>query len=57
MIVKKLILQGMVRINNETSYEPSKKIHLKDNLIIKNPKPKKTNIAPYNYNLDINRNI
>ena len=51
--VKNLILEGMVKINNEISYEPSKKINLKDNLIIEIPPPKKTNITPYNYNLDI----
>jgi 23S rRNA pseudouridine1911/1915/1917 synthase len=51
--IKNLILEGMVKINNEISCEPSKKIKFKDNLIIKIPPPKKTNIKPYNYNLDI----
>ena len=51
--VKNLILNGMIKINNEISYEPSKKINFKDNLIIEIPPPKKTNITPYNYNLDI----
>ena len=51
--IKNLILEGMVKINNEISYEPSKKINLEDNLIIEFPPPKKTNIKPYNYNLDI----
>ena len=51
--IKNLILEGMVKINNEISYEPSKKINLEDNLIIEIPPPKKTNIKPYNYNLDI----
>ena len=32
---------------------PSKKINFEDNLIIEIPPPKKTNIKPYNYNLDI----
>lgn len=51
--VKNLILEGLVKINSEISYEPSKKINLKDNLVIEIPPPKKTNITPYNYNLDI----
>jgi 23S rRNA pseudouridine1911/1915/1917 synthase len=51
--IKNLILEGMVKINNEISCEPSKKINLEDNLIIEIPPPKKTNIKPYNYNLDI----
>jgi len=51
--IKNLILEGMVKINNEISYEPSKKINFEDNLIIEIPPPKKTNIKPYNYNLDI----
>ncbi len=51
--IKNLILNGMVKINNQICYEPSKKISLKNNLIIEIPPPKKTNIKPYNYNLDI----
>ena len=51
--IKNLILDGMVKINNEISCEPSKKINFKDNLIIEIPPPKETNIKPYNYNLDI----
>jgi 23S rRNA pseudouridine1911/1915/1917 synthase len=51
--IKNLILEGMVKINNEISFEPSKKINFEDNLIIEIPPPKKTNIKPYNYNLDI----
>jgi 23S rRNA pseudouridine1911/1915/1917 synthase len=51
--IKNLILDGSVKINNKVNYEPSKKINLKDNLIIEIPPPKKTNIIPYNYNLDI----
>ena len=51
--IKNLILENMVKINNQICYEPSKKINLEDNLIIKIPPPKKTNIKPYNYNLDI----
>jgi 23S rRNA pseudouridine1911/1915/1917 synthase len=51
--IKNLILEDMVKINNQICYEPSKKINFKDNLIIEIPPPKKTNIKPYNYNLDI----
>jgi len=51
--IKNLILNGMAKINNQICYEPSKKISLKNNLIIEIPPPKKTNIKPYNYNLDI----
>ena len=51
--IKNLILENMVKINNEISCEPSKKINFKDNLVIEIPPPKETNIKPYNYNLDI----
>jgi 23S rRNA pseudouridine1911/1915/1917 synthase len=51
--IKNLILNGMVKINNQIYYEPSKKINFEDNLIIEIPPPKETNIKPYNYNLDI----
>ena len=51
--IKNLILEDMVKINNQICYEPSKKINFKDNLVIEIPPPKKTNIKPYNYNLDI----
>ena len=51
--IKNLILDGLVKVNNKISYEPSKKINFKDNLIIEIPPSKKTNITPYNYNLNI----
>ena len=51
--IKNLILDGFVTVNNKINFEPSKKINLEDNLIIEIPPPKKTNITPYNYNLDI----
>jgi 23S rRNA pseudouridine1911/1915/1917 synthase len=51
--IKNLILENMVKINNQICYEPSKKINFKDNLVIEIPPPKETNIKPYNYNLDI----
>ena len=51
--IKNLILDGSVKINNKINYEPSKKINLKDNITIEIPPPKKTNIKPYDYNLEI----
>ena len=51
--IKNLILEGFVKVNNKTNYEPSKKINFKENLIIAIPQPKKTNLTPYNYNLNI----
>ena len=51
--IKNLILDGSVKINNKINYEPSKKINLKDNISIEIPPPKKTNIRPYDYNLEI----
>ena len=38
--IKNLILENMVKINNEISCEPSKKINFKDNLVIEIPPPK-----------------
>ena len=51
--IKNLILDGFVTVNDKTNFEPSKKINLKDTIIIKIPLPKKTNIKPYDYNLEI----
>jgi len=51
--IKKLILGGFVKINDKINYKPSKKIKLIDNIIINIPLPKKTNIKPYDYNLEI----
>ena len=51
--IKNLILDGSVKINNKINFEPSKKINLKDNITIEIPPPKKTNIKPYDYNLEI----
>ena len=51
--IKNLILDGFVTVNDKTNFEPSKKINLKDTIIIKIPLPIKTNIKPYDYNLEI----
>jgi len=51
--IKNLILDGFVTVNNKINFEPSKKINLKDIIIIKIPLPKKTTIKPYDYNLEI----
>ena len=51
--IKNLILDGSVKINNKINYEPSKKINLKDNINIEIPPPKKTDIKPYDYDLEI----
>ena len=51
--IKNLILDGFVKVNDKINYEPSKKINLKDNITIEIPPPKKTNIKPYDYNLEI----
>ena len=51
--IKKLILDGDIKINNKIIYEPSKKINYENIILIEIPPPKKTNIKPYNYNLDI----
>ena len=39
--IKNLILDGFVTVNNKINFEPSKKINLKDTIIIKIPPPKK----------------
>ena len=51
--IKNLILDGFVKINGKINCEPSKKIRSNEVLIIQVPEPKKTNIKPYNYDLDI----
>ena len=42
-----------MKINDEINFEPPKKINAKDNIAITIPPPKKTDIKPYDYNLDI----
>ena len=51
--IKNLILDGFVKVNNNTNYNPSDKIDVNDNIYIQIPNPVKTNIKPYNYKLDI----
>ena len=51
--IKNLILDGFVKINDKIIYEPSKRINLKNDITIEIPSPKKTNIKPYNYDLEI----
>ena len=51
--IKNLILDGSVKVNDKINFEPSKKINLKDKITIEIPLPKKTNIRPYNYDLEI----
>jgi len=51
--IKKLILEGSIKINNKINLEPSKKIKVKDSIIVEIPSPKKTDIKPYKYNLNI----
>ena len=51
--IKNLILDGFVKINNKTNYNPSNKIKINDNIDIQIPDPVKTDIKPYNYRLDV----
>ena len=51
--IKNLILNGFVKINNKIICEPSKKINLKNDITVEIPPPKKTNIKPYDYDLEI----
>ena len=51
--IKNLILDGSVKVNDKINFEPSKKINLKDNIMIEIPPPKKTLIKPYDYDLEI----
>ncbi len=51
--IKNLILDGFVKVNNKTNYNPSNKIGINDNIYIQIPDPVKTGIKPYNYKLDI----
>ena len=51
--IKNLILKGNLNINSKIVKDPSKKIALKDKIILKIPPPKETSIKPYNFKLDI----
>ena len=51
--VKNLILANKLKINNITINDPSKKVSTGDILNFHIPKPKKSNLKPYKYKLDI----
>ena len=51
--IKNLILANKLKINNITINDPSKKVSTGDILNFHIPKPKKSNLKPYKYKLDI----
>ena len=51
--IKNLIINKNLKINNITIFDPSKKIIIGDNLILKIPTPKKSLLKPYNFKIDI----
>ena len=51
--IKNLIINKNLKINNITIFDPSKKIIVGDNLILKIPIPKKSLLKPYNFKIDI----
>tara|TARA_B100001057_G_scaffold451128_1_gene493820 strand:- start:6925 stop:7902 length:978 start_codon:yes stop_codon:yes gene_type:complete len=51
--IKNLIINKNLKINNITIFDPSKKIIVGDNLILKIPIPKKSFLKPYNFKIDI----
>jgi len=51
--VKSLILKKKLKINNNISEEPSKKISEGDKIILEIPEPEKASLKPFNYKLDI----
>ena len=51
--VKKLILENNLKINNLTSVDPSRKVKLNDEICLNIVEPKKENLKPFKYNLDI----
>ena len=51
--VKKLILNGKLKLNNKIVIDPSKKISVRDILNLSIPEPKKASLKPYKYKLDI----
>ncbi|MBD1161598.1 RluA family pseudouridine synthase [Pelagibacterales bacterium SAG-MED15] len=51
--IKNLIINKNLKINNITIFDPSKKIIVGDNLILKIPIPKKSILKPYNFKIDI----
>ena len=51
--VKNLILNKKLKINDVIITDPSKKIAVNDYIHLKIPKPKKTSLKAYNFQLDI----
>ena len=51
--VKTLILENNLKINNLTTVDPSRKVKLNDEICLNIVEPKKENLKPFKYNLDI----
>ena len=51
--VKTLILENNLKINNLITVDPSRKVKLNDEICLKIVEPKKENLKPFKYNLDI----
>ena len=51
--IKNLILNKKLKINKKTITGPSKKIYTDDYIDLEIPKPKKTSLKPFNFQLDI----
>ena len=51
--VKTLILENNLKINNLITVDPSRKVKLNDEISFNIVEPKKENLKPFKYNLDI----
>tara|TARA_B100001057_G_scaffold49793_1_gene44397 strand:+ start:28 stop:1008 length:981 start_codon:yes stop_codon:yes gene_type:complete len=51
--IKNLILDKNLKINSKVIIDPSKKINFNDQIELIIPEPKKANLKPYKFNLDI----
>ena len=51
--IKNLILEKNLKINNQITINPSKKVSYGDKIIFEVSEPKKQSLEPYNYKLDI----
>ena len=51
--VKTLILENNLKINNLITVDPSRKVKLNDEICLNIVQPKKENLKPFKYNLDI----
>ncbi len=51
--IKNLILEKNLKINNQITINPSKKVSYGDKIIFEVSEPKKQSLKPYNYKLDI----